>query len=83
MVINMVCPYCNKEMQKGVISGDGRAPVSFNAGDKKVNMFEQLAGVGVIEAVKYVPKYVPLSFQIEAFYCKPCRKMIFDTDISL
>jgi len=24
---NMICPFCGKEMEKGILSGDGRSPV--------------------------------------------------------
>ena len=30
----MLCPYCNKEMVDGNLSGDGRSPLVFSPGDK-------------------------------------------------
>jgi len=76
--IIMKCPYCNQEMQKGIISGDGRSKVYWKAGDKKVNFMDKLESKGKIEAVKYTLA----SFAIEANYCITCKKMIFETDIS-
>lgn len=59
----MKCPYCNGEMELGVISGDGRSGVYWKTGDKKVNFMDKLGGAGKIEAVKYTLA----SFTIEAF----------------
>ena len=73
----MKCPYCDKEMQKGIISGDGRSGVYWKAGDKKTNFTDKLTGIGRIKAVKYSLAV----FTIEAYYCEACKKMIFETDI--
>ncbi len=74
----MKCPYCNQEMQEGIISGDGRSGVYWKTGDKKANFMDMLGGTGKIEAVKYTLA----SFTIDANYCAACKKMIFETDIS-
>lgn len=77
----MKCPYCNQEMLKGIISGDGRSKVYWKAGDSKATFVDKIsgaAGAGKIEAVKYTL----MSFTIEAHYCPACKKMIFETDIS-
>ncbi len=74
----MECPYCNQEMQRGIISGDGRSRVYWKAGRKKSGFIDKLCGRGKIKAANY-----PLAtFTIEADYCAACKKMIFETDIS-
>lgn len=74
----MKCPYCNQEMLKGIISGDGRSRVYWKAGDSKATFADKVCGSGKIEATKYTIS----SFTIEAHYCPACKKMIFETDIS-
>lgn len=74
----MKCPYCNQEMQKGILSGDGRSGVYWKTGDQKANFMDKLGGAGKIEAAKYTLT----SFTIEANYCAACKKIIFETDIS-
>lgn len=74
----MKCPYCNQEMQNGIISGDGRSKVYWKAGGKKANFTDKLGGTGKLEAVNYSLA----TFTIEADYCVTCKKIIFETDIS-
>lgn len=73
----MKCPYCGKEMQKGILSGDGRANVTWKAGEKKTGEFDRLIGIGKVTAAKHTLT----TFTIEAEYCIYCKKMIFDTEI--
>ena len=73
----MNCPYCDKAMQKGILSGDGRSNVTWHSGNSKVSAFDRMLGIGKVTAAKHTLS----SFFIEADYCEPCRKMIFDTDI--
>ncbi len=73
----MICPYCNKEMKKGVLSGDGRSTVSWKEGDKKANFWDKIGGVCNVDAMKYTLA----TFSAEAHYCPDCKKMIIDTDI--
>jgi len=74
----MKCPYCEKEMQKGIMSGDGRAPVTWKEGEKKTGTFDRwVLGTGTVTAAKMSLT----AFSIESYYCRDCRKMIFDTDI--
>ena len=73
----MNCPYCGKEMQQGILSGDGRSAVTFKAGDKKTGAFDRFIGIGKVTAAKSSLT----TFTIEADYCPACKKMIFDTDI--
>ena len=74
----MKCPYCGQEMLEGIISGDGRSGVYWKAGDQKANFMDKLGGTGKIESVRYTLA----TFTIEANYCLPCKKMIFETEIS-
>ena len=74
----MKCPFCDKEMTKGFISGDGRSGVYWNEGAEKRSVADKIVGVGKITAAKHSLT----QFKIEADYCPACKKMIFDTDIS-
>ena len=42
----MICPFCGKEMEKGILSGDGRCKVRWKAGDKKADFWDALSGSG-------------------------------------
>jgi hypothetical protein len=77
-VRNMQCPYCNNEMDKGIISGDGRRKVCWYKDGEKIGMLDRMAGKGMIDA-----KYTLSRFKIEGSYCSSCYKMIFDTRVSL
>lgn len=74
----MICPFCGEEMEKGILSGDGRSSISWKPGDKKASFAEKFLGdAGSVTAVKYTLA----SFTIESYFCSVCQKMIFDTDI--
>ena len=73
----MQCPFCNKEMQPGILSGDGRSRITFKPGEKKTGWFDRLIGIDNLTAAKYTLT----TFTIDADYCPGCKKMIFDTDI--
>ena len=73
----MQCPYCGKEMRKGILSGDGRSNVCWKEGERKAGWTENFFGTGKLTAVKHSLA----SFSIETYFCDHCRKMIFDTDI--
>ena len=73
----MNCPFCGKEMQQGILSGDGRSAVTFKPGEKKTGWFDRFIGIDKLTAAKYNLT----TFTIEADYCPGCKKMIFDTDI--
>ncbi len=75
----MKCPFCDKEMQQGIISGDGRSNVTWESEAKKISAFDRFFGIGV--GVVTAAKRSLTKFRIEASYCDICRKMIFDTDI--
>ena len=74
----MVCPFCGKEMSKGILSGDGRCAVRWKAGNKKKGFMDTLSDSGRITAAKHTLSV----FTIESYYCPSCKKMIFDTDIT-
>ena len=77
----MICPYCNQEMTKGIMSGDGRVKVRWKAGDK-VDRVDSVSFLGCSYSIQAV-KYPALAgFRLETYYCKSCGKMIFDTTIS-
>ena len=46
--------------------------------ERKRSLSDKIVGVGIITAAKHSLT----QFQIEAFYCASCRKMIFDTDVT-
>lgn len=73
----MICPYCNQEMQKGIISGYRRGDICWKAGDKCTAFWERVSDDGRITAAKLGLGV----FKITAYYCEQCKKMIFDTDI--
>jgi len=73
----MNCPYCNKEMKKGVVSGDGRSTVIFSEGDKPTKLLDRLDGSGALLSQKRILS----RFTIDACFCKDCRKLIIDTDV--
>ncbi len=74
----MVCPFCGKEMEKGILSGDGRSAVRWKAGDKKAGFSDTIADQGRVTAAKHTIA----AFTIEADYCSECHKMIFDTEVT-
>ena len=41
----MKCPYCNNEMKKGILSGDGRSKVRWIANNEHIGMMDKLAGI--------------------------------------
>ncbi len=73
----MKCPFCEKEMKKGVMSGDGRSKIFWEPQNEKLGVMDKLVGKGMIEADYSLGK-----FKIQADYCDCCKKMIFRTNIS-
>ena len=74
----MDCPFCRREMDKGILSGDGRSNVRWKAGNKKAGFMDTLSNSGRVTAAKHTLAV----FTIESYYCSSCKKMIFDTDIT-
>lgn len=73
----MKCPFCEKEMKKGVISGDGRSRIFWEPQNEKLSVMDKIVGKGMIDA-----EYSLSKFKIHAEYCDACKKMIFSTNIS-
>ncbi len=74
----MICPFCGKEMLKGILSGDGRTPVTWKQGSRKAGIMDRITGSGIVTAAK---RNLAV-FTLEARYCPDCRKMIFDTEVT-
>lgn len=73
----MKCPFCSKEMIKGVITGDGRTKVRWHAEGEEIGLIEAaFTEKGVINA-----KYSLAQFRIDSFCCDSCNKMIFETNV--
>ncbi len=74
----MKCPFCDKKMIKGTITGDGRTKVRFVAENEKIDALDRaFTEKGVISATKYTLT----KFSISSYFCDNCQKMIIDTDI--
>ena len=73
----MKCPYCDREMRLGTLSGDGRKKLHWKEGNKKPSFGDLIAGIGQVKGVRYGLA----SFKIDAWYCKNCRKIIMDTEV--
>ena len=74
----MLCPYCNKEMTDGNLAGDGRSPLIFSPGDKRLPFFERIGGSGNLTAAEV---NVWKGIRVKANFCRPCQKIIIDTDV--
>ena len=72
----MICPYCENEMKKGILKGDGRCATKFLEDGKKFTFSDLINGTGMIDA-----NYSFGTFRIEAYHCKNCKKMIINTDV--
>jgi len=57
--------------------GDGRSRVFWKSGDQKPSLGDRILGRGIVTAARYRLA----TFSIGTFYCEPCRKMIFETEI--
>lgn len=74
----MECPYCKKEMKKGILSGDARQGIAWKEGDKRASMLDRMGGAHRLTAAKSNLS----TFKIEAHFCADCKKMIIDTDVA-
>ena len=75
----MICPYCDNEMIDGNLSGDGRSPLRFSPGDKRLPFFEQIGGTGQLTAAK--SSFWQSGSLVKAGFCRACSKIIIDTDV--
>ena len=76
--VTMECPYCKKEMKKGILSGDARQGIAWKEGDKRASMLDRMGGAHRLTAAKSNLS----TFKIEAHFCADCKKMIIDTDVA-
>jgi hypothetical protein len=72
----MICPYCGKEMKKGVLSGSVHS-LAWKEGDKGPGAIEMIAGIGRLSAAKFKLTHLTM----DSYFCKSCKKLIIDTDI--
>lgn len=75
----MLCPWCSKEMTDGNLSGDGRSPLIFSPGDKRLPFFEMIGGTGRLTAAK--TSFWAAGSRVKAQFCEGCKKIIIDTDV--
>ncbi|MBD5128823.1 MAG: hypothetical protein HDT43_02700 [Ruminococcaceae bacterium] len=69
----MNCPYCDKEMQKGIIIANAKWNVVWKAVDEH--------GIVNDENKVKLSKFAFFGpYEIEAFYCGGCQKMIIDME---
>ena len=76
----MNCPYCGKEMKKGIMSCDGRQGLHWKEGEKKANFIDTLGGGCALTASKM--HGLSVLIKLEANFCPDCKKMIIDTDVT-
>jgi len=50
--VNMTCPYCGREMKAGILSGDGRSPVTWKQGEKRAGILDTIVGSGTVTAAR-------------------------------
>ena len=74
----MLCPYCNQEMTEGNISCDARSSIIFSPGDKPMGFFDRIGGTGRLTAAQ---GGLWTGLIIKAQFCRPCQKIIIDTDV--
>ena len=75
------CPYCQNEMKKGFIKGDGRDDLTWVDENRKRNTMQKIANVFysnnddciVLEGASFIHKTRVLSN-----YCDICEKIIID-----
>lgn len=73
----MRCPYCDKEMQAGVIRGDGReTPRFIRNGEKKHSLADYINGKGALTV-----NFSWNKFLLDANYCTSCKKFVIENDV--
>lgn len=77
----MKCPYCEKEMVAGTLSGDMRAVLTFSPDDKPLRWYDRLAGTGRLTAATK-GSWLTYTYKVEAQFCNACKKIIIDTDVT-
>lgn len=72
----MNCPICGNEMLKGILTGDGRDKIRWEAEYTPTSLIDRIRGKGEIDT-----EYYGIAFIIHSTYCTQCKKMMFDTAI--
>ncbi len=76
----MKCPYCQENMESGVLSGHGGSKVHWISDQKKGGFLDKLFGEGSVEA-SYSAGFPTPTFRIYGHYCSNCKKIILDTEV--
>ena len=77
----MNCPYCNNEMVKGVIQGDGRESLKWIEDGGKKGLIDRMADV--LDGKNIIAKghnYSLTRTTIEGYKCNICNKIIIDLE---
>lgn len=71
----MKCPFCTREMQQGVLEGDGRTKLRWLPDDKLIKWVDRLSSnFGVVADAEYNK----MKFTLKGEYCPACGKFITD-----
>ena len=65
-------------MIDGNLSCDCRSSLIFSPGDKRMPFFEMIGGTGRLTAAN---GGVWTGIRVKANFCRPCQKIIIDTDV--
>ena len=74
----MNCPYCNGDMQAGVIRFDGRSGMRWEKEGHPIDFWDSLGGIGCLTEAEYG---FWGSGSIKGTYCSSCKKLIIETEI--
>lgn len=74
----MTCPWCEREMQTGILTGDSRSKVRFQPEGVKYSIGDLLSGTGLLTASRYKWCYLGTP----AHFCSHCKKMVIETDVT-
>ena len=75
----MLCPYCGAEMKAGILNGDTRTGIHWKEGTKGSTVMDRICNIGNLTALKH--KW-SMWFTLESYFCRKCKKMIIDTDVT-
>ncbi|WPC43363.1 PF20097 family protein [Clostridium sp. JS66] len=68
------CPYCQSDMKKGFIEGDGRVGLIWVEENKKRSIISKIINSDCIQ----LDEANMLKTHIESNYCEICKKIIID-----
>ena len=75
----MNCPYCNGDMQAGVIRFDGRSGCRWEREGESIGFWDSLGGVGTLTAADI---RMFSGGRLPGHFCPSCKKLIIDTDLT-